>query len=375
MFTIQTIFDKNLLDNAKLVAGERGIRNPIQWVNCMEILDTPESLQHGELLVTTGYHLDNEKEYADFLERAAKRSISGIAIQPGYYISRIPAYIIAEGNRLNIPIIELPAHLTFSGILHILIRNITNPNENPIEKEYKKILISLTLLKNVQNHSIGIVICSPLQHAEANSIQEFLAIIQQNIFSRLCTAVDLKTGTTIAFLMISPQAGITTDILQAEITTAISNYSFSHKQQIFCTLLNITATENIVTTFSKGYTLTKKLYNDGACKGACCNTGLVFFSLCKSLNDKKETAFILTSTIEPLFHYDLEHKKTLIRTLRLYFATHGQISTCAKILGIHRKTVKKRLERITLLCKMSPESYSAGMGLTVSLAIHDYFHI
>jgi hypothetical protein len=371
-FCIQTIFDKNLFEGAKLVAGARGVTNLIEWVNCMEILDTPDSLQRGELLVTTGYRLDNESEYADFPERAYKRGISGIAIQPGYYISRIPAYIIAAGDRLGLPIIELPATLTFSSILHTLIRNIIAPQTDNRDRDYEKLLHSLESDLQPPDNGITAVVCFAENQITVESQQPLLLRIS-SIFETLCIDVKLYTENTVALFSASLRTTITIDLLQAEISTEIGNYSSVLHRQVFCGLSRIAEPELVPAAFNRGYSIVKTLAAEGAWKGACSDEGLSFFRWCRYLSENRETAPAAGRILHPLQIYDAEHERMLMRTLRLYLAARGQITVCARILGIHRKTMEKRLSRITELCSLSPESCSGGMSFALALAEYDYF--
>jgi hypothetical protein len=87
---VRNIVELNLLEGAKIVAGEKGISNEILWVNLMEILDALDSLQKGELLITTGYKIDNESQFKDLIPKLKKRGLCGIVIQTGYYIDEIP---------------------------------------------------------------------------------------------------------------------------------------------------------------------------------------------------------------------------------------------------------------------------------------------
>ncbi|WP_446897292.1 PucR family transcriptional regulator ligand-binding domain-containing protein [Clostridium sp. LBM24168] len=121
---VKNIIELNLLEGARIVAGEKGINNEISWVNVMEILDALDSLQKGELLVTTGYRIDDENLYRDLVVKLNSKGISGIAIQTGYYINKIPQYIKESADKYNFPVIELPPNLTFSHITHVLMENI-----------------------------------------------------------------------------------------------------------------------------------------------------------------------------------------------------------------------------------------------------------
>ena len=74
--TVQTILDENLLGTAHLIAGKTGLAAEITWVNVMEILDAPESVEKGELLITTGYQLDCENLHAGLISQLKEKGVS-----------------------------------------------------------------------------------------------------------------------------------------------------------------------------------------------------------------------------------------------------------------------------------------------------------
>ena len=88
--TVSDILARNLLPGMHLVSGGLGLENVVTWVNIMEILDTPESTQPGELLITTGYGLADRSRYSGLIARLKERGVSAVAIQTGYYIDRSP---------------------------------------------------------------------------------------------------------------------------------------------------------------------------------------------------------------------------------------------------------------------------------------------
>ena len=135
--TIREILDKNLFSKATLVAGKKSIDNIITWVNVMEILDTPDTVKKGELLITTGYELFDKDKHNGLINKLKNHGVSGMIIQPGYYIDKIPQYIIDDANQISFPIIEIPSHFSFSEILHLLINEITQKN-NYFNQEFAR---------------------------------------------------------------------------------------------------------------------------------------------------------------------------------------------------------------------------------------------
>ena len=102
-FLVKDLVDRQIFGGVRLVAGVLNVSNPILWVNVMEILDTPRSLNEGELVVSTGYGLEDQSLHKDLIHQLKKRGVSGLAIQPGYYIDQIPEYIIEDANKEGLP--------------------------------------------------------------------------------------------------------------------------------------------------------------------------------------------------------------------------------------------------------------------------------
>ena len=94
--TIQDLISQRVFPDVKLLAGQKGNKNEIQWINIMEILDTPKSVQPGELLFTTGYGLQQEESHRDLIAWLVKRGVSGVAIQLGYYLDLSLIHILAK---------------------------------------------------------------------------------------------------------------------------------------------------------------------------------------------------------------------------------------------------------------------------------------
>lgn len=112
-FLVKDLVDRQIFGGVRLVAGVLNVSNPILWVNVMEILDTPRSLNEGELVVSTGYGLEDQSLHKDLIHQLKKRGVSGLAIQPGYYIDQIPEYIIEDANKEGLPVLELPERRHF----------------------------------------------------------------------------------------------------------------------------------------------------------------------------------------------------------------------------------------------------------------------
>lgn len=63
----------DMMKETKLLAGENGLDRLIQWVTIVEIIEDTSRLSEGELLVTTGFGLTENKE------RRIRRKINSIS--------------------------------------------------------------------------------------------------------------------------------------------------------------------------------------------------------------------------------------------------------------------------------------------------------
>ena len=120
-FLVKDILEKNLLEGAKLRAGKKGLSDLASWVVFMEILDALDSLQSGDILVTTGFQIDDEERYKDLILQLKMHDVCALIIQTGYYIDEIPPHILSEADQYGLPVIEIPPRLTFSGIMRSLL--------------------------------------------------------------------------------------------------------------------------------------------------------------------------------------------------------------------------------------------------------------
>lgn len=144
----------DLFRGVEVVAGKGQVDNQVTWINLMEILDSFEQLQPGELLISTGYGLKDDPASAHtILSQLASHRIAGLALQPGYYIDEIPPSFVEAAEHYSLPLIRLPAKLTFGKITKALFDAIgalppDEGGETPLLRRQSAERFSRTLLEN-----------------------------------------------------------------------------------------------------------------------------------------------------------------------------------------------------------------------------------
>ncbi|GIM28847.1 transcriptional regulator [Clostridium polyendosporum] len=388
-FLIRNIIEYNLLAGAKIVAGEKGINNEILWVNLMEILDALDSLQKGELLITTGYKIDNEDQYKDIILRLKNRGLCGIAIQTGYYIDEIPQYIKDAANKYDFPVIELPPNLTFSHIMHVLLENINLQLNLHNDSDFINLRNKLNHIVHNTNNSINKMVQSKsdsnsnvyLFLASASYINNLRAssIILESIdkikayFISRSNEVEIEfSGEQILFIV-----SLKEDVLFQDVTYDISKILNTISEQFQINFLIgssiLQSIDNLLAAFNDAIASQQILKKIGVKKGICSYNDINLFKLFEIVHYSNYSTKFAYETLKPIIDYDMLHKSSYLETLKIYLANECNITDTANKLFIHRHTLKNRLNKIGELCGVNFKNYNSRMSFSIAIFIYDYF--
>lgn len=113
------------LKTAQVVAGAGGLSRPIRWVHIVDIPDVVEWVQEGDLLLTTAFAFRERPELQERLVPAltAKR-LAGLIVAVGRYVAHLPPAMLAQGDMLDFPLIELPWEVPFESVTRAVSQQI-----------------------------------------------------------------------------------------------------------------------------------------------------------------------------------------------------------------------------------------------------------
>ncbi|MBV4424949.1 PucR family transcriptional regulator [Clostridium tyrobutyricum] len=388
-FLIRNIIEFNLLDGVKIVAGEKGNDNEILWVNLMEILDALDSLQKGELLVTTGYNMDNEDQYKDIILRLKNRGLCGMAIQPGYYIDEIPKYIKDSANKYDFPIIELPSNLTFSHIMHVLLDNINLRSNVNNDSNFVNLKNKLT---HIINSGTDNYISKMMELKSECKLYLFLVSVHYMDNSEYQNDILLKGIDKIKSYFMSKSEEVEMEwfgekvlfivLLKKELPFQDINFGISKilnsisdelKINFFIGVSELRDINHILDTFDNAMIGQQTLNNIGANKGICAFEDIKLFKLFEIMHYSNYSVEFSQNILKPIIDYDKVHKSSHLETLKLYLVNECNITNTANKLFIHRHTLKNRLNKISKLCNVDFENYYSRISFSMAIFIHDYF--
>jgi PucR family transcriptional regulator, purine catabolism regulatory protein len=123
------------LEGARVLAGHRGLDRPVSRLNVMEVPDVEPWVRAGELLLTTGYPLRGVPEgLAALVTALAERGVAGIAVKAGRYLEQVPADMLAEADRVGMPVVGLPEDLGFDDVINQVLTAVLNRQAALLER-------------------------------------------------------------------------------------------------------------------------------------------------------------------------------------------------------------------------------------------------
>ncbi|CAN5321310.1 PucR family transcriptional regulator [soil metagenome] len=97
---------------------------PVRWVHVSELSDLSNLLEGGELVLTTGLALTDEKHRADYLPRLAAAGAVGVVVEVGLHVDAVPADVLDAGHDLGLPVIVLHRPVRFVEVTEAVHRRI-----------------------------------------------------------------------------------------------------------------------------------------------------------------------------------------------------------------------------------------------------------
>lgn len=101
-----------------LVTGSAdSVSRPIRWVHVSEHEDPGPWISGGELVLTTGYNLQDEAKQRSFMRRLAEHEVTGIGFGVGFDHPEVPVAMVDASHELDIPLIRVSYDLPFIEII------------------------------------------------------------------------------------------------------------------------------------------------------------------------------------------------------------------------------------------------------------------
>lgn len=383
--TIQDLLQQKIFSGVTLVAGAKGTRNKILWVNIMEIPDTPNSVQPGELLLTTGYGLDQEELYQSFIPELARRGVSGIAIQAGYYINNIPTYILNQADALDFPVLLVPKELTFSEFLHTMIRMIDPKTKLDWSGEILEQIFSLlsadlasastTAEAEGEESCVQILLMEPINYAQSEQatwqkcLAEITSFIQSN--SLYTSMHQLPEHRWFCLTSYPSLSSFLSTFYRLNIRFALLSEEYGVNYYLGAEHLR--PDDNVLTAIRHAVEALTTLQMIKARRGVCFYGHIEFLKMFGQIHRRESSIVLDNRHFQQLLQYDRANRSNYLQTLRVYLSNNCNMMQTARQLFLHRHTLINRLEKIEEISDLHLDDYYSRLYMSIALLLHDYF--
>ncbi|MCU5331471.1 PucR family transcriptional regulator [Bacillus wiedmannii] len=124
-----------IFDQAKLIAGHKGVEQEVYTVNMMDAPDIIHFLKRNELLVTSAYHFkDDMYALRELIIQMKKQGCTALGIKTKRFLQEIPEEIISLADEIYFPIIELPFNIGLGDLVNQTLSYILDMRTNELHQ-------------------------------------------------------------------------------------------------------------------------------------------------------------------------------------------------------------------------------------------------
>lgn len=378
--TVREALSLNVLKEAVVVAGHRGLDNPIRWTHILDQPDVSDWVKGGEILITSGYGIYQDAEaQINYMLGAVKMKVAAVFITTQYLPQVTPQMRdIADTHAL--PLVELPPTIAFVEVTEAILRRLATKSLDA-ERDY---LIDALLAGNLpegaetlarlsglglepdQPHVLALAQCAnaPVdQTLSEDEIRRLSSALNQTPRRAVLIA---KSGWVVA--LFSMGARTTSSVPFARIIEETIKESGAQKIRVSVGRLArrlsdfpISYREAREALFIAGITNDTKTvyhYND-----------LGVWRLLLRIDDQTELSRLRDHYLSALVHHDREQQTNWIKTLETFLESNGNLRATARTLELHRNTVTYQLDHISQLLGQDLNDSEVRLNLQIALRV------
>lgn len=387
--TVKNLFaDAGISYRARLLAGEKGLGNLVDWFNAVEDSNTIRFLRGQEVVFTTGLLITSDDYFLTFTKNLHKAKVSALVVYSGPHIQKVPDSVISFCNRVSFPLYIIPWEVYLIDITRDFGEKIIFSNKQT-EKESSLVMDLIFGTGNPADlihqferlgfHEgnpwtfLGITLGEDESGGKNYSEKERLVIHAGEYQARKMhdLFVCFRYRKKIFFLL----PGYT----DAEIRTyadlllqALSRFDFEKDLQIGVGE-NIAGIENQRKNFEHAYKL--------SCLARRRKEKILFYSdldiekLLLGIADKELLTRYYSDTLQPLQEYDRTAHTDLCHFLEVYLACDGSPQAVSEKLFIHRNTVGKYVKKIEEIVKIPEMTLEVKARFLLAFSIKDFLDL
>lgn len=337
----------------RILAGENGTGNIVQWIHTLEDVETGGFIHGGELIFTTGIAQKGNEWLLEFVQNLYEREACGLVVNVGPYITSVPQDVIDYCNRMNFPLLEVPWKTR--------LVDITRDFSNQIFQNEKEEENLADTLKNIvfdpknareylpalarNNFNINGKFC--IMGIDIDFLNR--NVYRQKMFrSHLLRRVERMAGTIGYFVSSESIFIVLNDFTNEEIHDLAKRLEEQEGSETVTLKIavsqNETGIEHLPGSYQKVCTLLRLARKRGESPLFYDEFGARKILL--SVGDSEVLQDYYHETLGALERYDRENDTQYLDLLRRYLELDGSVQALADTVYVHRNTINYQLNKI-----------------------------
>jgi hypothetical protein len=398
MVTVRQLLELEILHNAKLIAGRKGLDKIVTWVYAKHTKTITPWVHGGEFLLVSGYEAGMDQDgLFHLLDEASMNKISGILIEGGINFKEISDKVINKAEEEEIPLFFVNGVISFLDVTreisNFIMENIyINKSSTSL---LDQLLNSSSLNRQDVNQllygagispnscflvaSFSISECNELNN---NTGKNSDTIVQLSRSLQKCIGILFKElglkefnrviNNSVDYLIYAKNEGELFPIVEnlKKIRTRLNT------QQFDCNIyLSFSSVIYDVMDILNGFneaSFTGKILHKRMLPELVMNfSDIGSYQFLYYIEDKQKLIQFRDHYLKELYKVDQETSSQLLESLREYLIQNGNMLQTAKKLFIHRNTLQYRIDRIKVISNLDLNDFNTRRDLMNAFLILD----
>ncbi len=131
---VSDVLSHQHFERARLCAGASGTSREVTWVHVVDQPDPANWVKPGQLVLSTGHaFIGDPRRQWEIVEELDKIGVSALVLAVPAYFSTFPEVMVEAGDRLGLPLIELPWEVPFVDVTEALHRIVLSEQTKVVE--------------------------------------------------------------------------------------------------------------------------------------------------------------------------------------------------------------------------------------------------
>lgn len=379
--TVGNLYKESVKYHMKLLAGENGLSNLVQWVHIIETNDGAQFLHGNELIITECILGNDEEKLLNFVETLHRLNASGLIVNIGRFIQTVPDSVIEFGNENHFPIFTIPWEIPLVDVTREYCQRII---DNAV-REDSIASITKNLIFNIGEKE-------PLIHQ-----MERFGYMATSTMTFLCVSLNMEKGTE-EFVNESRRLKLLAEGTAKEIKDQYISFEYQEKRIIILIDYSVDNFELYLDSFFKKLSAKKLLSQicigvGDTIKGlenldvsfmrayAACEIAakkqehilryqeLGLYKLLLNIENTEVLADFYKDTFGKLIDYDNENGTEYHKFITTYMECNGHQGDVSEKFFIHRNTVNNYVKKAEEIMGLDLSSWEGKSKLYVAFCI------